>query len=749
MTTDPESATILRAVDHYPLHRLGWKSFQDLCVSVAEECLRRPVQSFLPSNDAGRDGAFLGKWNGDDRAAGESVIQCKFTSRPNQNLTLSLLSDELPKAARLAEKGRANDYIILTNHPVTGKSDLAIREAFQAQGVGRCLVFGNDWISRQIRTSPRLRMMAPRLYGLGDLSDLLDARAYAQAQLILSAMGNDLQRLVVTDAHRRSVRAISEHSLVLLLGAPAAGKSTIGASIAIGAADIWGSHTIRATSPEDVQRHLSPEGSQFFWIDDAWGNTQYQQQCAESWNQVFPLMQGAMHRNTRFLITSRNYIWSSAQRDLKLSAMPALRQSQVVINVETLSTAEKAQMLYNHLKLGDQPPAFKKEVKEHLPALAERKDFLPETARRFGSRFFSRGLKTDAQSVAGFFAKPQDYLLETIMALSAECRAAIAVVFLNGGKIRSPISEDNMASGATAFGVAPAIVRDQFAALNESLLLLAQDEAGAYWTYKHPTVSDAFAKYLASNPELVEIYLRGAKPSSIMFEVVCAGIKIEGAPLVIPNALHEMLANKLASVHSNILRTFITYRSNKAFALRMLEMRPDVLAGLRSFFAPIKEDADSRLLARLHEFELLSEELRENFVAVALANLADDADSSIFEDLSLRAVLNDDEFEEALRIAKKDVLAKLPDHVSRLRKSWEKDYPPEDYFYDFERAISRISEAVDTLDDGPLKILENTIRVAVNEMEPDYEPNSSTSAPVGSSTPQNSTLGSLFRDVDE
>lgn len=280
MKSGPSS--VLGAFAPYPLHLLGWKAFQDLCVGIAEECLRRPVQSFLPNNDAGRDGAFVGRWDGDDQSAGESTIQCKFTSRPHINLTASLLSEEVEKARRLAEKGLANDYIILTNHPVTGESDLAIRTMFEGNGVSRCRVFGADWITRQIRTSPRLRMMAPRLYGLGDLHDLLDGRAYQQAQIILSAMGEDLQRLVVTDAHRKSVRAISEHSLVLLLGAPAAGKSTIGASIAVGAADIWKSSTIRATSPEDVQEHLDPTGGQFFWIDDAWGNTQYQRQRTES-----------------------------------------------------------------------------------------------------------------------------------------------------------------------------------------------------------------------------------------------------------------------------------------------------------------------------------------------------------------------------------------------------------------------------------------------------------------------------------
>ena len=108
-------------------------------------------------------------------------------------------------------------------------------------------------------------MMVPRLYGLGDLGNILDGRAYEQASMILSAMGDDLRRLVVTDAHRRSVKAITEHNFVLLLGAPASGKSTIGASLAVGAADIWQSLTIRTTSPTDVQAHLNPNERQFFW----------------------------------------------------------------------------------------------------------------------------------------------------------------------------------------------------------------------------------------------------------------------------------------------------------------------------------------------------------------------------------------------------------------------------------------------------------------------------------------------------
>jgi hypothetical protein len=211
----------------YDLHRLGWKSFQDLCIAIAEECLSRPVQTFLPVSDAGRDGAFIGRWNKPGLRKGASTIQCKFTSKVDRNIALSTLSDELKKAARLAKAGLVHDYIILTNYGVSGATEKKIAKVFKNQGVNNCRIFGRDWIVAQILKSARLRMMVPRLYGLGDLSSILDERPYDQAQMLLSTLGDDLKRLVVTDAYRGSVRAITRYNFVLLLGAPAAGKSTI------------------------------------------------------------------------------------------------------------------------------------------------------------------------------------------------------------------------------------------------------------------------------------------------------------------------------------------------------------------------------------------------------------------------------------------------------------------------------------------------------------------------------------------
>jgi hypothetical protein len=662
-----------------------------------------------------------------------------------------MLSDEIEKAKKLAAQGLADDYIILTNHALTGQSEIKIKKAFEAAGVGRCRVFHRDWIIKQIRSSARLRMLVPRLYGLGDLSDLLDARAYAQAQLILSEMGDNLQKLVVTEAHRKSVRAISDHNLVLLLGSPAAGKSTIGASLAIGAADLWQCSTVKSTSPEHLQRHLNPNVAQFFWIDDAWGSTQYQRDRTEAWNQVFPLMQGAMKRGTRFLITSRDYIWSAARKDLKLQALPVLTKSQVIINVHELALEEKARILYNHLKFGDQDSTFKAGLKPFLPEISKRHDFLPESARRLGNKFFTTSLRFERTTITAFFERPEAFLKETIETLSAECKSAIALLFMNGGQVRSPVSTQALEPAAEAFGVGTAAVRDQLEALNGSILLLAEDEEGPYWTYKHPTVSDAFARYVAGSPELIEVYLRGAKPESMVREVVCAGIAVSGAPVVVPNSLHELLADRISNLPSYSLASFLSYRSNRAFSKILLERRPDIWKRLNTLTRPLKDDTDTELLSTLHSQNLLPESIRLAFVEEVRIAAVEDSDSSFLDDPGIAAVLTKSEQATILNEVESLVLRRIDDHVARLRESWDREYEPDDYFDDFRASLRSFSSALaDRVSpDEVRKVAEQRIRDAVYEMRVDYEPPSSTSTPSPQSPAKSDSLGDLFRDVDE
>ncbi|WFU82130.1 hypothetical protein QA645_05095 [Bradyrhizobium sp. CIAT3101] len=450
-------------------------------------------------------------------------------------------------------------------------------------------------------------------------------------------------------------------------------------------------------------------------------------------------------------MTSRDYIWQAARSDLKFQALPILSKSQVVINVHELSTQEKAQILYNHVKLGDQSPTFRAQIKPALPEIAERKDFLPETARRLGSSFFAGSMNTSRDSLLKFFAEPEQFLLEKITNLSTDCRAAIAVVFMNGDQVRSPVSEKDIAPAATAFGVTIGSVREQLVALNGSLLLLSADDHGQFWTYKHPTVGDAFAHYVAQNAELVDIYLRGAKPDSIAREVVCAGCVVAGAPVIVPDSLHDLLAKRLSSLEDYQIASFLSYRSNKSFSLLMLEKRPDVLDRLRHYHVPIKDDTDADLAIKLHDQGLLPSEHLQKLKS-ALENAAIEyADASLLQEPRLGALFTEDEREALMDRIETELFQSVDDQIRRLRGEWDADTPPDEYFDLFESALKIFVSALSCRGDysGVLRAASDGISRALGDMYDDYQPSPSTTAPTSSSTPQHAALSSLFRDIDE
>jgi hypothetical protein len=358
----------------YELHSLGWKAFQNLCVTITADIWGQTVQSFFDSHDAGRDGAFHGKWQSKegDTFEGSFTAQCKFTAKADLQIQLDDLKDELKKAKRLAERGLSDNYFLFTNARITGNNELEIREAFlKIPGLKSFKAYGSERISGMIKESPRLRMLVPRVYGLGDLSQILDERACDQAREILMALGDDLAKFVITDAYQRSARALLDHGFVLLLGEPACGKSTIAAALALGALDNAGCPTFKVRNAEELIAHSNPhEPKQFFWVDDAFGATQLDSSSAPLWNTAFPHLHAAIKRGARILFTSRDYIYNAALSHLKESAFPLIKESRVVIHVEKLSKQEREQILYNHIRLGNQPSDFRRKLKPYLPDIA-------------------------------------------------------------------------------------------------------------------------------------------------------------------------------------------------------------------------------------------------------------------------------------------------------------------------------------------------------------------------------------------
>jgi hypothetical protein len=743
----------------FSLHTLGWKAFQDLCATILAEVFGQTLQVFLPVKDGGRDGAFNGVWKPSDGSSllGSFTLQCKFTSKADSSLSLADLKDEFAKAKSLGAKGLANNYILMTNFGVSGNVEEMLRKAFlSCEGIDSFLVFGRDWITLKIRESRRLRMLVPRVYGLGDLSQILDERQYQQAQEILSSMGEDLSKLVVTHAYQQSAKAILEKGFVLLLGEPAAGKSTIAAGLSLGALDNWHCSTLKDRNAGEFVEHWNPNEKQCFWIDDAFGSNQYQPELAREWNGAFSHLSAAIRKGSRILFTSRDYIFKSALRDLKLTAFPLLQDSQVIINVQDLKLQEKEQIVYNHLKLGTQPTKFKTAIKPYLHDVAINPRFLPEIARRLASPLFTKHLTIGPDSVRRFVEHPVDFLIDVIRSLDKESKAAIAIIFMSGGSLVSPVEfTPNLLEAVTLLGGTVSGVREALNSLDGSLVKLTKSAGIQRWTYKHPTVGDAFGAVVARDPELLAIYLTGAKIDQLITEVVCGDVEIGGAHVFIPPKFYERFGSKLVVLNKRTLFTFLATRCDASFLKQYVASAETLWMELSAFWSNLSESPEIVLAAKLQEFNLLSSSVKEELKNKVIEVAVELPDADFLDKECMHGLFDEVEINEILDA----VITRLLPQLDNVIRDYDSNFDygsddPDSYYGLLINTLQKLQERLQG-DEGIVASLagaldrvygarDEALREQPRESEPDYDSYGSSPG----STPSSSSR-SIFDDVDQ
>ncbi|MFC1626210.1 hypothetical protein ACFL19_00760 [Pseudomonadota bacterium] len=679
----------------YELHSLGWKAFQNLCTTVMGEVWGQVVQGFFDSHDGGRDGAFHGTW---EQVNGESfhgafTAQCKFTAKANKCLQVSDLKDEFAKAKRLAAKGLADTYILFTNARLTGSTEENIRQKFEAiPGIKQFGAYGCERISQIIRESARLRMLVPRVYGLGDLSQILDERAYEQAQEILSALGDDLAKFIITEAYRQSADALVDHGFVLLLGEPACGKSTIAAALAVGALDEWGCSTVKIRDADDFVKHSNPHEKQFFWVDDAFGPTQVDWGSAYAWSRTFPHINAAIHRGAKVLFTSRDYIYRSARQHLKESALPVMKESQVVIHVEHLSKDEREQILYNHIRLGTQPRDFKTKIKPFLSDVAVHERFSPEIARRLGNPLFTKTLIISKLGLDNFVANPSELLCEIINTLDDASRSALALVFMRGGMLPSPVQMSKDESRSIArLGGSISNVLNALKSLEGSLLLNSLQGGEFAWRFKHPTVRDAFATVVAENRDLMDIYLTGAPLDKLFKEISCGNTGVEGVKVIVPLDQYDGVITRLESLdmkkwhEKGALYRFLSYRCDREFLQQYIARNFEFISNLR-VEAYLYIVSDVNVLVRLYEFGLLPESERLRAVTT-IWELAIDTPYAGFLREDIRTLMTPEELSLLLNHVQTTLLPNLDSCLDQWRDNYNSDVEPEAYFDDLKSTL--------------------------------------------------------------
>lgn len=706
-TADSEARRAHGPWSDLALHTIGWRAFQDLCSQVCEVVLGRPVEIFREAQDGGQDAVFLIPSPNDEQPIG--TIQCKHTSDAGKALKVSDLSAEIGKVEELVKGGQADTYAFMTNMSVDAPVAAAMRTKLRELGVRKPHILGRQYIVRVIRTSPRLRALVPQVYGLGDLTSIVDERLSEQSRALLDSWIPKLRTYVPTQAHRDAVNAISDHGVVLLLGNPSSGKSAIGAIVSTIASENPDNTVLALTSPRDFEAGWNPnDPGRFFWIDDAFGSNVVRDDYVQDWASAFSKLRAAIRHGNRFLLTSRKHIYEAARRRLGQRNLAQFADGSAVVDVGELTFEEKAQILYNHINFGEQSQSWRSSVKPHLAAVAAVDDFLPGIAERLGDPNFTKGLAPRESSLVRFMEEPTEHLIDTVSALDEQLQAALYLVYVHQAGF-DPNDHDAAAAQAVAdlTGFTLTKIQDCFVELKGSFLKLS----GAKWTFAHPTISDALTEILRQKPHMMAALIRGAPIDTILGSFTCEGSTLIRDALVIPSTLDEPLVARLSRTpderHRNwLLFHFLSYRASDAVFTKVIGQFPELLQRLCWQTDPLANNPRIQTYARAHQFGLLPDGLRREAASNLETDALSDLDLSFFADQQMLALISPLDL-VGLGIALRTiVLPALEEKIDEIASDADLDEESDSHFKKLLGALECIEEMGVALDDDAENLID-------------------------------------------
>ena len=418
---------------------------------------------------------------------------------------------------------------------------------------------------------------------------------------------------------------------------------------------------------------------------------------------------------------------------------------------------EREQILYNHIRLGSQPPAFKRHIKPLLSAVAAHKRFSPEIARRLGNPAFTKALDLSATALEHFVEHNTELLQEVIRTLDAGSRAAIALVFMRDGQLPSPVTltlEEE--SAIELLGASPAVVRNCLVALEGGLLIQVEQRGSHWWRFKHPTIRDAFAALVAENRELMDIYLLGTPVYGLFTEISCGNTKLRGVKVSVPTDRYETLMPRIESYlrdkreNRDAVNRFLASRCGRDFLTRFMERNPDFLGSLQ-LMSDFYAISDVDIINRLHELELLPEPERLRHVE-CVRDLAVSTPDSGFLDKDIISFLTEDEIADTLTHVRASLLPNLDKYIDNWRDNHDSREDPEEEFRHLKEALRKYEAAMtdDQLASSHINSALTRIDEVVEELlsqvpeTPDWDNHYPWQAPADASGSR-----SIFDDVDE
>ncbi|MCP4576761.1 MAG: hypothetical protein GY846_10810, partial [Deltaproteobacteria bacterium] len=351
-------------MSHYNLEKLGWFNFESLIRCLSREIIGSGLSAFSGSRDQGRDATFNGRSSrfpsDNELWDGIWIIQVKhreYSSRGAKSVRKELkktISDEIEKIL-IKNNFQCNNYLFFTNCPFTSSDKDEINELVKRfKQINRFSILAEKDIEELLDVNPKVVSAFPQILGLGQLKVLTNWGLTQRSYQYFEFAQTEISKFVATGPYLDSLDLLHMHHFCVLTGPPKMGKTCTAYAISA-AFSALGFEIYELRNQREFYDAFTQNSKQLFICDDVFGDIAIDTSRRDDWTKGFLRLFRSLGARHKLVWTAREYILKEAfiSSRLKEEYPDIITKDSIKVAVDSLSTLEKAMILYNHAKDGN------------------------------------------------------------------------------------------------------------------------------------------------------------------------------------------------------------------------------------------------------------------------------------------------------------------------------------------------------------------------------------------------------------